>query len=204
MSVDMRSACLASAGDSVVVLLCRECLHLSKLRDMNWDLDKWQPLIDDRSFLPWLVKFPAEKDVNRSRQVTTDQLNKLEMLWKQDPNAGLEDLMKPGNTDEPQPALLRYDDGYHFQNVLGPLIKLEAENDRKMKEEQSRSGITVRWDFGLNKKRVAFFIMHQSSEGEIKILVGEDLAQPKQTKWLFHRLLTPLPFSRCLQETNFA
>uniref|UniRef100_A0A7S3A9Q6 Upf1 domain-containing protein n=1 Tax=Rhodosorus marinus TaxID=101924 RepID=A0A7S3A9Q6_9RHOD len=162
-------------GDSVVVLLCRECLHLSKLRDMNWDLDKWQPLIDDRSFLPWLVKFPAEKDVNRSRQVTTDQLNKLEMLWKQDPNAGLEDLMKPGNTDEPQPALLRYDDGYHFQNVLGPLIKLEAENDRKMKEEQSRSGITVRWDFGLNKKRVAFFIMHQSSEGEIKILVGDEL-----------------------------
>lgn len=163
------------SGDSVVVLLCREpCLHASGLRNMNWDLDQWQPLIDDRSFLPWLVKFPADKDIQRSRQVTTDQVNKLEELWKQDPNAGLEDLMKPGSSDEPQPALLRYDDGYHFQNVLGPLIRLEAENDKRMKEEQSRSGITVRWDFGLNKKRVAYFVMQQSSDGEIKILVGKE------------------------------
>mmetsp|Transcript_4471 Transcript_4471/g.13558 ORF Transcript_4471/g.13558 Transcript_4471/m.13558 type:complete len:1016 (+) Transcript_4471:86-3133(+) len=172
-------------GDSVVVLLCREpCLHASGLRDMNWDLDQWQPLIDDRSFLPWLVKHPADKEINRSRQVTTEQVNKLEELWKQDPNAGLEDLMKPGNSNEPEQALIRYDDGYHFQSILGPLIKLEADNDKRMKEEQSRSGLTVRWDFGLNKKRVAYFVMQQSSDGEIKILVGDELRlKHTATKW---------------------
>lgn len=44
-------------SDSVVVLLCREpCLSMGALKDMDWDLSQWMPLIEDRAFLPWLVK----------------------------------------------------------------------------------------------------------------------------------------------------
>ncbi|RYH29331.1 hypothetical protein EON65_08845 [archaeon] len=43
--------------DSVVVLLCREpCLSNGALKDMEWDLTQWMPLIEDRAFLSWLVK----------------------------------------------------------------------------------------------------------------------------------------------------
>ena len=38
-------------------LPCRHpCAQQSKLKDMDWNPLEWQPLISDRSFLPWLVK----------------------------------------------------------------------------------------------------------------------------------------------------
>lgn len=51
------SVLLKAKSDSVVVLLCREpCLSMGALKDMDWDLTQWMPLIEDRAFLPWLVK----------------------------------------------------------------------------------------------------------------------------------------------------
>lgn len=48
---------ISAKTESVVVLLCREpCLSVNALKDMNWDLTQWCPLIDDRCFLQWLVK----------------------------------------------------------------------------------------------------------------------------------------------------
>lgn len=48
---------IPAKSESVVVLLCRDpCANAAGLKDMNWDLSQWLPLIDDRCFLPWLVK----------------------------------------------------------------------------------------------------------------------------------------------------
>lgn len=158
-------------GDSVVMLLCREpCLHQKGLDDLKWDVASWQPLIVERQFLSWVVSVPTAKDVSRSRQITQAQANKLEELWKTNPDATLEDLEKPSSDDELPKALLQYEDGYHFQRVLGNLIKVEAENDRRIKEEQSRTSLTVRWDVaGLNKRRVVYFV------SDIKALYGDEL-----------------------------
>jgi hypothetical protein len=44
---------------------------------------------------------------------------------------------------------------YQYHNIFAPLVKLEADYDKKMKESQSQDNVTVRqWDIGLNKKRV--------------------------------------------------
>ena len=52
---------ISAKSESVVVLLCREpCLNVGALKDMNWDLSQWQPLIDDRCFLQWLVKVSVD------------------------------------------------------------------------------------------------------------------------------------------------
>ncbi|CAN6461229.1 unnamed protein product [Victoria cruziana] len=97
---------ISAKTESVVVLLCREpCLNVNALKDMNWDLSQWCPLIDDRCFLPWLVKL-------RARQISAQQINKVEELWKTNPDASLEDLEKPGVDDEPQPVALKYEDAY--------------------------------------------------------------------------------------------
>lgn len=94
--------------ESVVVLLCRDpCASSNALKDMNWDLKQWQPLIDDRSFLPWLVKVPSEQEQTRARQISAQQINKLEELWKSNPDASLTDLNVPGVDNEPNPVLLR-------------------------------------------------------------------------------------------------
>lgn len=56
-----------------------------------------------------------------------------------------------------QPVLLKYEDGYHYQNIMAPLVKLEADHDKSSKDSQGQDGLSVRWDQGLNKKHIAMF-----------------------------------------------
>ena len=90
-------------------------------KDIVWDTTQWSPLIEDRSFLSWLVKVPSEQEQLRARPITFHQINKLEELWRDNANATLEDLEKPGVDDEPQPILLRYDHLLFAAKRLGTL-----------------------------------------------------------------------------------
>ncbi|TFY60948.1 hypothetical protein EVG20_g7233 [Dentipellis fragilis] len=165
---------IPAKSDTVVVLLCRQpCAAISK--DISWNAALWAPLIDDRSFLSWLVKPPSETEQLRSRQISFAQINRLEDLWRDNANATLEDLEKPGVDDEPQPILLRYEDAYQYQNIFGPLVKIEADYDKKLKESQTQTDITVRWDLGLNQKRVAWFGLPKLESGEVRLAVGDEL-----------------------------
>ncbi|XP_058084777.1 regulator of nonsense transcripts 1 homolog isoform X2 [Magnolia sinica] len=166
---------ISAKTESVVVLLCREpCLSVNALKDMNWDLSQWCPLIDDRCFLQWLVKIPSEQEQLRARQISAQQINKVEELWKTNPDASLEDLKKPGVDEEPQPVALKYEDAYQYQNVFAPLIKLEADYDKMMKESQSKDNVTIRWDIGLNKKRIAYFVFPKE-DNELRLVPGDEL-----------------------------
>jgi hypothetical protein len=42
-------------------------------------------------------------------------------------------------------VVVKYEDAYHYQNVFGPLMKLEADYDQKMKEAQTQDNIVVSW-----------------------------------------------------------
>lgn len=167
---------IPAKSDSVVVLLCREpCLSNGALKDMDWDLTQWMPLIEDRAFLPWLVKVPTEKEQLRARQITTSQINLLEDLWRTNPDATLFDLEKPGIDEDARPTLLAYEDGYHYQNILAPLVKLEAEYDRRLKEHHKQEDLTVRWDRSLSNKRVAVFSFPNRDESELRLVPGDEL-----------------------------
>jgi len=164
-----------TAKDSdIVVLLCREpCLHDNQLGN-DWDVAQWTPLIKERSFLDWLVTKPSDDHVARARQITSQQINKLEELWKQNPNALLMDLEKPGADDEPLPVQFQYDDAQHYQSILGPLIRLEADYDKKMKESQTKHNISLRWETSLKKKPVACFLFAKD-ENEVRLVPGDEL-----------------------------
>ena len=157
----------------ILTFLSQPCAAISK--DISWNATLWAPLIDDRSFLSWLVKPPSETEQLRSRQISFNQINRLEDLWREDANATLEDLQKPGVDDEPQPILLRYEDAYQYQNIFGPLVKIEADYDKRLKESQTQTDITVRWDLGLNQKRVAWFCLPKLESGEVRLAVGDEL-----------------------------
>ena len=47
-------------------------------------------------------------------------------------------------------------------------MKLEADYDKRMKESQTQENIVVRWDIGLNKKRVAYFNFPRQDGGTCK------------------------------------
>ena len=154
-------------------LFSQPCSTTSK--DISWNANLWAPLIDDRSFLSWLVKPPSENEQLRSRQISFQQINRLEDLWRENANATLEDLEKPGVDDEPQPVLLRYEDAYQYQNIIGPLVKIEADYDKRLKESQTQTDISVRWDLGLNQKRIAWFVLPKLESGEVRLAVGDEL-----------------------------
>ena len=154
-------------------LFSQPCAAVSK--DISWNASLWAPLIDDRSFLSWLVKPPSETEQLRSRQISFQQINRLEDLWRENANATLEDLEKPGVDDEPQSILLKYEDAYQYQNIFGPLVKIEADYDKRLKESQTQTDISVRWDLGLNQKRVAWFCLPKLESGEVRLAVGDEL-----------------------------
>ena len=168
---------IPAKSDSVVVLLCRNpCASMPSSKDLNWDVSRWQPLIEDRSFLHWLVNPPSDQEQLRARHLSPQMIARLEEMWKEDQEATIADLEKgAGIDDEPAPVLLRYDDAYQYQNVFGPLVKIEADYDRKLKESQSQDGLVVRWDYGLNNKHLASFTLPKLELGDVKLAVGDEM-----------------------------
>ena len=182
----------AANGNGVVVLLCRVCVEtLPALKDMDWDLTAWHPLIQDRRFLPWLIKRPDNGLIKVARAVTTQQMSRLEEVWKMSPhsNATYTDLVNPtsnlnvvlageeGNVElDVSPVLRVYEDGFHYQNILAPLVKMEADYDRQMKECLTEESVSVRWDKSLSGKHTATFSFHRAGAAEqTRIVVGDEL-----------------------------
>ncbi|CAH8433241.1 unnamed protein product [Schistosoma rodhaini] len=162
-------------SESVVVLLCRNiCANANK--DMYWDPAQWQPIIQGRQFLAWLVKVPSDEQQAKARQISAQQINRLEEIWKENPQAAVEDLEKPGADNEVNPVLLRYENSQQYRDVFIPLVELEADYDKKIKESLKLENVSVRWETALNKRRVAYFRIPGANEGpELRIMHGDEL-----------------------------
>lgn len=97
-----------STGDVSRLTSRQPCAALTSAKDINWDTSQWSAIIHDRSFLSWLVKVPTEAEQLRARQISMVQMAKLEDLWRDNPNANLEDAEAQTGEEEMQPILLRY------------------------------------------------------------------------------------------------
>ena len=167
---------IPAKAESLVVLLCREgCMNSSTLtKETHWDPNQWQPLIEDRTFLTWLVKMPNSQEQSRARHISAQSINKLEELWKSNPTATLDQLEQPTPEDDLSPILLQYEDAYQYEKIFTPLVKIEADYDKKMKESQTRDGLMVTWSIGLNKKRIARFLFPKA-DNEGRLVPGDEL-----------------------------
>lgn len=168
---------IPAKSDTVVVLLCRQpCASASSNKDMNWDTSRWEPLISERAFLSWLVSPPSDAEQIQARHLTPNMIAKLEEMWKVEPKATVVDLENSNNVEEePNPVLLEYEDQFQYQNIFGPLVKMESDYDKKLKEAQSEDGLTVRWDYGLNNKHIVSFALQKIESGDVKLAVGDEM-----------------------------
>ena len=132
---------------------------------INRDIEQWTPLIADRSFLNWIVKTPSDAEQMKARQLTAQQLNHLEELWTVKPEASLVDIERPGVDEETQRVLLRYEDGHQYRKIFDPLVKLEADYDRRVVEAQTQDNVRVRWQVGLNKRTIAYLTLQKTDTG---------------------------------------
>jgi regulator of nonsense transcripts 1 len=181
---------ITATSDSVVVLLCRSpCLNVPQIKEMNWDLASWMPLIEDRSFLPWLVKLPSDEETLKSRSMPAAALNKMEELWKVNPDASLEDGELPGLVEaEPDAVLVTYDDALHYKKIFDPLIKLEADYDEKLKGSLKKENVQVAWDMGLAGRHIVKFTTNFVTDGDWKLDKGTEVqvtypGDAKHDKW---------------------
>ncbi|KAF5395471.1 nonsense mediated mRNA decay factor [Paragonimus heterotremus] len=151
-------------SESVVVLLCRNvCANMNK--DMYWDPAQWQPIIQGRQFLSWLVKVPSEEAQAKARQLSAQQINLLEERWKENPETAVEDLEKPGTDEEVAPVVLRYESSEQYRRTFIPLVNIEAVYERKLKESLKLENVIVRREVGLNRKLFAYFRIPGANEG---------------------------------------
>ncbi|KAI0985769.1 hypothetical protein GJ496_009040 [Pomphorhynchus laevis] len=79
----------------------------------------------------------------QARKITSSQIARLEELWKDKPEAKIEDITKTKGLDQPEIVPLRFEDVHQYQKIFSPLVHLEAENDEKRKESQTQEDITI-------------------------------------------------------------
>ncbi|ODV62253.1 ATP-dependent RNA helicase NAM7 [Ascoidea rubescens DSM 1968] len=204
---------VSAKSESVVVILCR--LPCAQSKDVNWDTEQWQPLIDNRQLLSWIAALPSEEEQLHARLITPSQITKLEAQWRMNKNATLEDIEKNTNEeDEILPILMRYKDAYEYQRSFGPLVKLEADYDKHLKESQGLEHISVKWSLGLNNRHLASFTLSTFETNELKVAVGDEMvlrySGTEHDPWECNGYIVKLPSSYqeeftlelCLQRTS--
>ena len=58
-------------------------------------------------------------------------------MWKEKPQADIDDLQEAQVEKAYQPVLQRYKDPKQYRQIFEPLIKLEADYDKQFKESQT-------------------------------------------------------------------
>lgn len=169
---------IPAKADSTVMLLCRQTCasQTDAIIEMNCDSDEWKPLISDRCLLFWLLRSPDEHELSRARQIDSTQISRLEDFWRdQNNDASFNDLDKSQQNDSIlQTVPLRYESAEQYQEIFGPLVRMEAEYDKQMKESRNQDNIQVRWDIGLNKKILAYFNIVRP-DSDMRLMHGDEL-----------------------------
>ncbi|CAH2350016.1 ATP-dependent helicase Nam7p [[Candida] railenensis] len=173
---------VSAKQESIVVILCR--LPCAQSKDVNWDTSNWQSLIEERQFLPWVANnIPPEEEQVNAKVVTYQQIIKLENQWRLNKQTTIEDV-KPedganGGIDEEDeeilPILMRYNDAYQYQRSFGPLIKLESDYDKNLKESQACEHISVTWEVGANNRHLASFTLSTFESKGLKVATGDKI-----------------------------
>ncbi|KAK6458767.1 P-loop containing nucleoside triphosphate hydrolase protein [Scheffersomyces xylosifermentans] len=88
---------------------------------------------------------PSEEELVNAKLVTPQQISKLEAQWRLNRHATIDDIENSkGEEEEILPILMRYNDAYQYQRSFAPLVKLEADYDKNLKESQALEHISVK------------------------------------------------------------
>jgi regulator of nonsense transcripts 1 len=62
------------------------------MKESVYDTENWQPLIQNKALLHNFVRPPTALETAQSRRVKPKQINNLEEMWKERPQADIKDL----------------------------------------------------------------------------------------------------------------
>jgi regulator of nonsense transcripts 1 len=164
---------VSAQSETVIVTLCR--LPCSQHKDSRWNTDEWTSLIENRQLLEWVATIPTEEEVMNARPISNSQISKLEAKWRLNKDATIHDVEAPEEENEIVPILMRYTDAYEYQRSFGPLVKLEADYDKSLKESHALEHISVKWSLALNNKHLASFNFSSFENSDLKVAVGDEM-----------------------------
>ncbi|TVU47427.1 hypothetical protein EJB05_07030 [Eragrostis curvula] len=139
--------------EKTIALACYSCA-MSMLGEKPADME-WHPIVDNGSFLPWLVEVPSKED---HHQVNDEEIKELEVLWEDN-----HDLFGENLHDDVQPVMAKSavpTDFYsclQYQQIFSQLINFEGAYSKVMNESVSKESIDISWCMGRNYKWVAYF-----------------------------------------------
>jgi len=129
-----------------------------------------------RNLPSWLVMIPTLEERMRCRRVEKCQFKSLELLWKQNPAATVDDLQKPTpeNLSETPHVQLRYENAQHYRSIFKQLVKLERDHVKGCMEREIHVDVAVSWELDIDNKRYGFFKLPNLSE-ELRLIKGDQL-----------------------------
>ncbi|SCU92248.1 LAFA_0F09054g1_1 [Lachancea sp. 'fantastica'] len=164
---------VSAKSEAVVVILCR--LPCAQNKNVSWDTDQWQSLIENRQFLSWVAEEPTDEELLPARMISPSQISKLEAKWRSNKDATINDVDIPDDREEVPHVLMRYADAYQYQRSFAPLAKLEADYDKHLKESQALEHISVSWTLALNNRHLASFALSTFESNGLKVAVGDEM-----------------------------
>lgn len=118
---------------------------------------------------------PSARSKHASRQLSAPLLARLEEAWRSDPSVTVEEVELTAQEEaDLERVRLRYVDGYEYQNILAPLVKVEADYDRHLCESRTLEGAQVTWKRALNGRHVAVVNLPRTDH-EVRIVPGNEL-----------------------------
>ncbi len=164
--------------ENTVVLLSRDIpASHATIKGLNLDMSQWEPLIQDRAFVDWLVSHPVGRELRGSKKLRIEEAKRLEDMWKQgNSDARLDDLATLISDEKSVlPVALHYKDASEYEELFGSLIHMEAEYERALKESQVRHNVSVFWGMAANKRHVARFCFQADGGEATKVMAGDEM-----------------------------
>ncbi|CAK83941.1 unnamed protein product, partial (macronuclear) [Paramecium tetraurelia] len=107
-----------------------------------------------------------------ARTVTLERINQYEEERKKKEGLKFEDLDRKGPNQQLKEVQLRYKDANHYQQVFSPLVKLEEEQDKQVKEGKVVKSVKVKWDVEFKKWELQLqLIMRKSVWNYIRMIL---------------------------------
>lgn len=160
-----------------VVFACRRfsCAQPQSIVEFQLKMEDWTSLIEEKAIVDWLVKVPSHREESRARKITIDEISKLESLRKSKPSASIIDLLNVVPEIKLKELPLSFKNGTMYRGMFMPLIEREALEDRQIKESQSHSNVSLKWEENIKKNMVGVFVFPSQEDFGANYFIGNSL-----------------------------
>lgn len=155
---------LLAKENTVVILLCRQpCLMTSLKKETEWNTSNWSPLIQEGSIVSWLVKHSNNLP---KKKITTKEMLELEKQWK-------EKRVNDYLNIKGKKTMLRYNSVEHYFDTFLPLLIIEDDYERCLKESQKQANTSIKWEIKEGEIHATFVITTQSAN--VRMTIGDEI-----------------------------